>query len=87
MQRYGTWGEVIEYCVYSANPVGRLVLYLCGYVDEERQQAFRISLARLCSLRISGRMFRATLKRADLHSARRAGSARADGSGYCRAAV
>ena len=27
-----------DYCVYSANPVGRLVLYLCGYRDEERQQ-------------------------------------------------
>jgi phytoene synthase len=28
---------MIGYCVYSANPVGRLVLYLCGYRDEERQ--------------------------------------------------
>ena len=26
------------YCRYSANPVGRLVLYLCGYRDAERQQ-------------------------------------------------
>ncbi len=24
--------------MYSANPVGRLVLYLCGYRDEERQR-------------------------------------------------
>jgi phytoene synthase len=29
---------VLGYCVYSANPVGRLVLYLCGYCDEERQR-------------------------------------------------
>ena len=36
-KRYQTWDEVIGYCVYSANPVGRLVLYLCGYRDEERQ--------------------------------------------------
>jgi phytoene synthase len=29
---------MIDYCVYSANPVGRLVLYLCGYRDHHRQQ-------------------------------------------------
>ena len=38
VQRYATWDEVLDYCVYSANPVGRLVLYLCGYRDEERQR-------------------------------------------------
>jgi squalene synthase HpnC/squalene synthase HpnD len=38
VQRYATWDGVIDYCVYSANPVGRLVLYLCGYRDEERQR-------------------------------------------------
>src|SRR5207248_2491591 len=27
---------VLHYCRYSANPVGRLVLYLCGYDDAER---------------------------------------------------
>lgn len=37
VKRYATWDSVLEYCVYSANPVGRLVLYLCGYRDEERQ--------------------------------------------------
>ena len=36
--RYRTYGEVLEYCRYSANPVGRLVLYLCGYRDRERQE-------------------------------------------------
>jgi squalene synthase HpnC len=35
--RYQTWEGVLDYCVYSANPVGRLVLYLCGYSDAERQ--------------------------------------------------
>jgi phytoene/squalene synthetase len=29
---------VLSYCRYSANPVGHLVLYLCGYRDAERQQ-------------------------------------------------
>ncbi|HEY2459586.1 MAG TPA: squalene synthase HpnC [Candidatus Acidoferrum sp.] len=38
VKRYSNWDEVLRYCVYSANPVGRLVLYLCGYRDEERQR-------------------------------------------------
>jgi squalene synthase HpnC len=37
VKRYPDWAGVLDYCVYSANPVGRLVLYLCGYRDEERQ--------------------------------------------------
>ena len=37
VQRYATWDEVLDYCIYSANPVGRLVLYVCGYNDAERQ--------------------------------------------------
>ena len=36
--RYKSWDEVLDYCVYSANPVGHLVLYLCGYSDTERQR-------------------------------------------------
>ena len=36
--RYRDWDEVFDYCSYSANPVGRLVLYLCGYRDAERQR-------------------------------------------------
>jgi squalene synthase HpnC len=38
VKRYPTWDAIINYCVYSANPVGRLVLYLCGYRDERRQR-------------------------------------------------
>ncbi len=38
VKRYPTWDAVLNYCVYSANPVGRLVLYLCGYRDEQRQR-------------------------------------------------
>ena len=34
--RYADWDEVFDYCVYSANPVGRLVLGLCGYRDAAR---------------------------------------------------
>jgi squalene synthase HpnC len=36
--RYPTFDDVLGYCRYSADPVGRLVLYLCGYRDEERQK-------------------------------------------------
>ena len=36
--RYQTWEDVFAYCRFSANPVGRLVLYLCGYADAERQR-------------------------------------------------
>ena len=36
--RYRNWDELFAYCRYSANPVGRLVLYLCGYSDAERQR-------------------------------------------------
>ncbi len=35
--RYLDWQGVLDYCKNSANPVGRLVLYLCGYSDAERQ--------------------------------------------------
>jgi 15-cis-phytoene synthase len=38
VNRYETWDDMVEYCVYSANPVGRLVLYVCGYRDRERQR-------------------------------------------------
>ena len=37
VSRYATWDDVLDYCRYSANPVGRLVLYLCGYRDAARQ--------------------------------------------------
>ncbi len=35
--RYRTYDDLFQYCRWSANPVGRLVLYLCGYADERRQ--------------------------------------------------
>ena len=38
IHRYPSWDAVLDYCVYSANPVGRLVLYLCDYRDEARQK-------------------------------------------------
>jgi len=35
--RFPTFDDLLGYCHYSANPVGHLVLYLCGYRDAERQ--------------------------------------------------
>src|SRR5579863_2321262 len=48
--RYANMGEVLQYCRYSANPVGRLVLYTCGYTDEER---FRLSDATCSALQLA----------------------------------
>jgi squalene synthase HpnC len=38
VKRYADWDGVLNYCLHSANPVGRLVLYLCDYRDEVRQR-------------------------------------------------
>ena len=48
--RYRTMQDVLDYCRYSANPVGRLVLYACGYADEER---FRLSDATCSALQLA----------------------------------
>lgn len=34
--RFATFDELLDYCSYSATPVGRMVLALLGYRDEER---------------------------------------------------
>ena len=36
VKRYETMQDVLGYCRNSANPVGRLVLYACGYRDDAR---------------------------------------------------
>jgi squalene synthase HpnC len=36
--RFETFDDLLQYCHYSANPVGHLVLYLCGYRDRQRQE-------------------------------------------------
>ncbi|HEV2733004.1 MAG TPA: squalene synthase HpnC [Terriglobales bacterium] len=35
--RYPTFDDLLSYCRYSADPVGHLVLYVCGYRDAELQ--------------------------------------------------
>jgi squalene synthase HpnC len=36
VKRYDTFEQLLDYCRCSANPVGRLVLYLCEAFDDER---------------------------------------------------
>jgi squalene synthase HpnC len=38
VHRHPSWDSVLQYCRYSANPVGHLVLYLFGYGDAERHR-------------------------------------------------
>lgn len=48
--RYENWEALLGYCRYSANPVGRLLLMLCGYRDAER---FRLSDATCTALQLA----------------------------------
>lgn len=48
--RYATIEDVLGYCHYSANPVGRLVLYACGEASEEK---FQLSDATCSALQLA----------------------------------
>jgi squalene synthase HpnC len=48
--RYATMNDLLGYCRWSANPVGRLVLYACGEADEEN---FRFSDATCSALQLA----------------------------------
>jgi squalene synthase HpnC len=48
--RYATFDEVLDYCRRSANPVGRIVLMIHGYRDEQR---FRYSDAICTGLQLA----------------------------------
>ncbi|ASU78463.1 squalene synthase HpnC [Actinopolyspora erythraea] len=45
VRRYSTFGELLDYCVYAANPIGELVLYIFGRAEPE---LIRLS-DRICS--------------------------------------
>jgi len=56
--RYASMEDVLSYCRYSANPVGRLVLYACGEVSPEaspdiREAKFRLSDATCSALQLA----------------------------------
>ena len=44
VSRYESFDDLLGYCRNSANPVGHLVLYLCGYADAGAPAAFRLHL-------------------------------------------
>ena len=48
--RYRTMDDVLAYCRYSANPVGRLVLYACGEAEEWK---FQLSDATCTALQLA----------------------------------
>ncbi|MEM6553766.1 MAG: squalene synthase HpnC [Planctomycetota bacterium] len=50
VSRYDTWEQLLDYCSRSANPVGRLVLKLFGYDDDER---LRLSDATCTALQLT----------------------------------
>jgi phytoene/squalene synthetase len=51
VNRYATWEQLLAYCRLSANPVGRLVLMVCGEVRDER--AFAHSDATCTALQLT----------------------------------
>jgi squalene synthase HpnC len=52
--RYATMGDMLGYCRYSANPVGRLVLYACGEAGPEvSEENFRLSDATCSALQLA----------------------------------
>ena len=58
--RYETFDDLLGYCRNSANPVGRLVLYLGRCHDEQRGDC-PIRFAPDCNWRTSGKMWPATM--------------------------
>jgi squalene synthase HpnC len=50
VRRYATMLDLLGYCRYSANPVGRLVLYACGEASEDK---FRLSDATCSALQLA----------------------------------
>jgi squalene synthase HpnC len=51
--RYATMEDVLGYCRYSANPVGRLVLYACGEADQDQEEKFKLSDATCSALQLA----------------------------------
>jgi len=59
MRRYETWDQVVDYCVRSANPVGRIVLNLAGFrgctsggADDRERELVRMSDATCTALQL-----------------------------------
>ncbi|MBX3389418.1 MAG: squalene synthase HpnC [Phycisphaeraceae bacterium] len=46
--RYETWDQLLDYCTRSANPVGRIVLMLDGFIPDREPELFYLS-DRICT--------------------------------------
>ena len=80
---FDTIDDLLGYARYSANPVGRLVLYLFGYRDAERQAAVRSGVQRAAARKfLAGRRGRFR-QRPRLFSAARSGTLRRDAATIC----
>lgn len=54
VRRYATMDDLLDYCRYSANPVGRLVLYACGEaVQGNVEEKFLLSDATCSALQLA----------------------------------
>jgi len=51
--RYATMEDLLQYCRYSANPVGRLVLYASGEAETDQEEKFRLSDATCSALQLA----------------------------------
>ena len=58
--RFETFNDILEYCKYSANPVGHLVLYLGGYMMLSAR-SFLITHVQRCNWPTSGRTLRSII--------------------------
>jgi squalene synthase HpnC len=47
--RYRTFDELLEYCRYSANPVGHLVLHILGYAPHPDRETMVLASDHLCT--------------------------------------
>ena len=83
--RYRDWEELFGYCRYSANPVGRLVLYLCGYSDAAAAAALRRHLHGPATGQLLAGRDRGPVEGPRLHPARGHGAPRLHGRRVVRA--
>ena len=51
VRRYETWGQLLNYCALSANPVGRLVLIMLG--EKRDEELFALSDATCTALQLT----------------------------------
>ena len=82
-----TWDDVFDYCVYSANPVGRLVLYLVRLPGRGAAEALGLHLHGVAAGEFLAGCFAGSGEGPYLYSARGAFGSWPDGNGYRREAI